>query len=196
MPEFKYLGAQIVNTDKDISLRKAQAWSAFWQLRKIWFSKTIKLHLKIKIFKMTCLTVFLYGCETWVVSSQQQLSINAFPTSCYRIILEVKRTDRIPNNQILEQTKQVDLYETVKLRQLKFIGHLLRMQKDEPCHIYALYEPSNMGHRNRGRQPMNYRKYIASILGDEALQAKQIEEYASNREEWKKLVAVRIKAVE
>ena len=64
MDDFKYLGAMIIATDKDVKIRKTLAWSAFWRLKSIWYTKSIPISLKIRIYKATCLTVLLYGCES------------------------------------------------------------------------------------------------------------------------------------
>jgi len=48
---------------------------------------------------------------------------------------------------------------TVTLRQLKFLGHILRMDKEEPVNIYALYVPPH-GKRPQGGQKMLFVKSI------------------------------------
>ena len=52
---FKYLGSQMQSTEKDFEVRKGQAWGAYRQLSNIWKSKTTPVHLKINIFKASCL---------------------------------------------------------------------------------------------------------------------------------------------
>ena len=41
--------------------------------------------------KLTCVTILLYGCESWVISQDMENKINAFATSCYRVMLNIKR---------------------------------------------------------------------------------------------------------
>ena len=60
----------------------------------------------------------------------------------YRIMLNIKRLDRVRNAQIYQMTDTQPLINTVRLRQLRFLGHILRMPEDEPCRRYALFEPS------------------------------------------------------
>ena len=75
--------------------------------------------------------------------------INAFGTSCYRIMLNIKRIDRVSNAKIYDLTQTAPLVENVRTRQLRFLGHVLRMPDDEPCKEYALYIPPN-GERKPG----------------------------------------------
>ena len=50
-------------------------------------------------------TIFLYGCESWVLSLHMESKINAFATtSCYRIMLGIKRQDCISNIAIYSMT--------------------------------------------------------------------------------------------
>ena len=65
--------------------------------------------------------------------------INAFGTSCYRIMLNIKRIDRVSNAKIYDLTQTAPLVENVRTRQLRFLGHVLRIAGDERCKEYALY---------------------------------------------------------
>ena len=63
--------------------------------------------------------------------------MNTFKTRCFRIMLGIKRLDRVSNQQIYETTSSSPLMTTVTLRQLKFLGHILRMDKNELIYIYV-----------------------------------------------------------
>ena len=114
---------------------KPLPWSAFWSLEKIWHSHSIPTHTKLGIFKTTCLSVLLYGSETWVFTKDIISKLNAFATSCYRIILGIKRLDKVPNEILYILTGTSPLITTVKSRQLKFLGHILRMENNEPANL-------------------------------------------------------------
>ena len=187
--DFKYLGSMIISTDADVKMRKTLAWSAFWKLKTIWFSRTIPNQLKIKIYKASCLSVLLYGCESWVLNQQQQESLNAFALKCYRTILGINRLDHVTNNEIYSTIKETPLYNTIKKRQLQFTGHILRMDEKEISHIYALYEPSGIKNK-RGAPKMSYRKYIAKMIsGNMELTSDEIKRYAMDRSVWKRLIS-------
>ncbi|XP_078663489.1 uncharacterized protein LOC144906780 [Branchiostoma floridae x Branchiostoma belcheri] len=114
--------------------------------------------------------------------------INSFATSCYRIMLNIKRRDRVTNDGIYNLTKTSPLIQHVRRRQLNFLGHILRMPEDEPVRLYALYVPSH-GRRRRGRHPTSYFKYVQRLLGDEhnQLTEKQIANLASDKGQWRDL---------
>ena len=186
---FKYLGSMMASGISDQTRRRALAWVAFWKLEKIWRSPSISISTKIKLFNTTCVTVLLYGCESWVISSNMENKINAFATSCYRIMLNIKRLDCVSNERIYHLTNTQPLINTVRQRQLRFLGHILRMPEEEPCRRYALYVPTH-GRRRPGRQRTSYLSYLQKLLGDAENDLNQdaIASLAADRCAWRKFV--------
>ena len=72
----------------------------------------------------------------------------------------------------------------MRRRQLGWLGHVLRRHEDEPAAIFALYVPEH-GTAKRGKPPLTYLKYIASLLTDnpEHLTAEKIAKLANDRAE-------------
>ena len=155
----RYLGSMMASSISDITKRKALAWTAFWKLEKIWRSTSISIDTKIRLFNTTCVTVLLYRYDSWILSVNMVNKINAFATSCYRIMMGIKRLDHVRNTQIHEMTNTQPLINTVRQRQLRFLGHILRMPEDEPCRRYALCVPTH-GRRRPGRQRTSYISYV------------------------------------
>ena len=161
--DFKYLGSKMGSSVGDLKRRKALAWAAFWKLERLWRSPSLPIETKIKLFQTTCVTVFLYGCESWVITKDMENKINAFATSCYRVMLNIKRVDRIPNETIYNLTNTTPLVARVKIHQLKFLGHILRLEDGEPVKEYALYIPPH-GKRKPGRPRTLYLQYVQHLL--------------------------------
>ncbi|XP_068696932.1 uncharacterized protein [Montipora foliosa] len=93
--DFKYLGSMMASSSGDFKRRKGLAWTAFWKLGGLWRCPSISISTNIKLFNTNCVTVLLYGCESWVLSKATESDINAFYTSCNRIMLNIKRIDRV-----------------------------------------------------------------------------------------------------
>ena len=68
--DFKYLGSIMESSENDLKNRKGQAWVAFWKLTNIWFSKSTRLKLKVRIFQASRVSILLYGSETWILSEK------------------------------------------------------------------------------------------------------------------------------
>ncbi|KAI8494388.1 hypothetical protein Bbelb_276140 [Branchiostoma belcheri] len=140
-------------------------WTAFWKLLKIWRNSTFPISKKIKAFNVTCLSLLLYGCETWVLSRDMEDKINLFATSCLRIMLNIKRIDHVSNCEMYKATNTQPLIVRVRQRQLRFIRHTIRMPVEEPLMSCAIYVPSH-GRRRPGRQRTSYLTYTQNMLWD------------------------------
>ena len=98
---------------KTSSAGKGRAWSVFWKLDRVWKSPA-SLQRKVQLFKASSLIVLLYGCKSWVLTSDCQL--DSFQTSCLRIIFGVPRTDHVSNEEVYDRTGTVPLSQLVKAR--------------------------------------------------------------------------------
>ena len=74
------------NTDKDFKVRKAFAWSACNELRKIWTS-TLSKRIKIRLFIATVESVLLYGAETWTITQTMKKQLDGCYTRLLRMAL-------------------------------------------------------------------------------------------------------------
>ena len=75
-------------------------------------------------------------------------------------------------------------------RQLRYLGHALRLQEGEPAKTFALYDPAH-GRRKQGRPKLAYTKYVASLIADDpaGCTRAEIEQLAQNRTNWRRIVA-------
>jgi len=73
--DLRYLGSMVASSNADFKRRHGLAWSVFWKLEKIWRFDYVPLHLKLRIFKTSCLSVLLYGSETWKLDYLQRYGI-------------------------------------------------------------------------------------------------------------------------
>ncbi|XP_066275382.1 uncharacterized protein [Branchiostoma lanceolatum] len=112
--------------------------------------------------------------------------INVFATSWYRVMLNIKHLDLVSNARIYKTTNTQPLINRVRQRQLRFIGHALRLPTEEPFRIYALYVPTH-GRRRPGRQKTSYLAYIQNLLGDAEgdLSPEAITAMATDRRMWR-----------
>ena len=68
-------------------LEKARV--AFHMLDKLWKSKIISRHTKLKISNSNVKSVLLYGSETWRTTKQLQRKIQVFINNCLRRIFNI-----------------------------------------------------------------------------------------------------------
>ena len=89
--------------------------------------------------------------------------------------------------QVYHTTSTSPLMRTVTLRQLKFLGHILRMKNNEPVNIYALFLPPH-GKRPLGGQRMSFVKSILKKINPTGvLTAQDIIRDAQSKDGWRRL---------
>ena len=152
----------------------------------MWKSNKLPLQLKLRLLDALIMSVLLYGSETWIVTKTMSDKINAFGTSCYRILLGIKRTDRVRNSVVLQAVNRKDLCCTVHRRQLKTLVDWL-CKEDSVVQRYALYLPSH-GRNRRGRPRLTYARYMENTTG---LSSDEIKSLAADRDRWRSTVVGR-----
>src|SRR6202012_3609689 len=100
---FKYLGSIIAKdggADADVQSRIQKARQSFGALNNSWRSSQISRNLKIRILKANCISVLLYGCETWKVTNSIESRIQVFVNNCLRRSLRVFWPNVISNENL------------------------------------------------------------------------------------------------
>ena len=193
--EFKYLGSHISSTEKDVNSRIALAWVAFDKLKDILRARTQKLTIntKFRLYNAACISILLYGCESWVLTEKDKNKLDVFHRTCLRIMMGYNQNENhMTNEELYTSTGQRKISDEIIRRQLQFTGHCLRMKPEEPVNTYVLYESkrSSVGQRGKGRPRLTYLAQIASYINvqkdNETVSV--ISRYASDRKDWKKLI--------
>ena len=107
---FKYLRAIIDDkgSKAEILARTGQTIAAISRLNVIWYDKTLKLKLKIRLLQSLVNSIFLYACETWTITKELQIKITTLEMRCLRRLLNISYRDRITNIEICNRvTKEI-----------------------------------------------------------------------------------------
>eukprot|EP00111_Clytia_hemisphaerica_P010883 TCONS_00031851-protein len=95
LDDFKYLGAY-TNSNHDIEIRFAQAWSVLNSLEKIWKSEA-SLSIKVQLFKSTVESILLYSCESWSLTSTLTKKLDGAYTRMLRKVKNIQSNVHITN---------------------------------------------------------------------------------------------------
>ena len=120
--------------------------SAFWKLELVWKSGA-SLQQKVQRFIVSALSLLLYGCESWVLTSNLSRQIDSVQTSCIRIIICVSRTDHVSNEEVYDQTGTVSFSQSLKALQVRFLGHCLRHPQGGPNTLCIHVKPRPGGRK-------------------------------------------------
>ncbi|BHF61689.1 hypothetical protein SprV_0100466400 [Sparganum proliferum] len=139
------------------------------------------------MYKAVILPTLLYGAEIWTVYTKQARRLNHFHLSCLRRILRLNWQDRIPDTDVLERTGILSIYTTMRQMQLRWSGHLVRMD-DERLPKKLFYGDVATGSRRQGGQIRRYKDTLKSSLKSLQINPTNWEEIAHDRPTWRRTV--------
>ena len=135
---FNYLGSYISwdgKCDKEINRRIAIAKNRFNNIRSLLTNTKRSIKTRMRFAKSYIWSILLYGCESWNISKQFEKKINATEMWIWRRILKVSWTERKTNEEVLQaMDTSRELMNTIRRRQLRFMGHTIREEKIEHRH--------------------------------------------------------------
>ncbi|XP_063426868.1 uncharacterized protein LOC134710440 [Mytilus trossulus] len=187
---FTYLGTNISQdngTSKDIMARINKARTSFCRLRTVWKTTSISRSTKIKIYNSNVKSVLLYGAESWRVIKFDFNKLSSFHNKCLRKICKIFWPKTISNKDLYNLTLQRDIRAEIKERRWKWIGHVLRKDKDDITKISLRWTPAE-GKRKRGRPKETRRRTIESELGIIGMTWGEAERKAQDGQQWRALV--------
>ena len=192
---FIYLGSTIHSSgycEPEMRRRIGMAGSTLNQLDRVWRQRRLRLATKLRIYQACVLSVLLYGSETWVMLKEDQRRIQAFHMSCQGRLLGIIWYHRVTNEEVARRTGLQSIMEIIQDKQLRFFGHVRRMDPRTPAH-QALHlavrfadgwRPDNTWRRPVGRPRHTWVKQLCSWSG---LTPSEAWEAAADRETWRAL---------
>jgi len=89
---------------------------------------SLSLHLNKCVVKAFVWSVALYGSETWTLQKENIWRLEAFEIWIWRRIMKVPWTEHKTSEEILKMVEtNRKLMDTVRNRQKRWLGHLLRI---------------------------------------------------------------------
>ncbi len=187
--DFKYLGSRMESTEKDIKERKASAWRALNNLRKIWTSN-LSSGLKTRIFIAAIETILLYSCEAWTLTAALTKSLDGCYTRMLRVVFNISWQQHITNKELYGDLPKVS--DKVAARRLKLAGHCLR-HPELPASSLVLWEPTH-GRKSQGRPA---KSMIDTLKEDTGLASTgELRTLMQDRDEWRVRCGIRQRSKE
>ena len=185
----KYLGS-LIDTEEDIKRRTGLAISTYNQLKHILNSRKTSIAVKMRIFDAYVCSVFLYNCELWTPTTKIENKVDVLQRSFLRKIANVKKLDKVPNQELYKRTKCKTWSTQMKRRRLNWFGHLLRLPKETPAR-QALTEYNRQTKRPVGRPKPTWVAHAQKEIKTHSpnLTLFEIETLANDRGAWRAWVA-------
>ena len=118
-------------------------------------SRLLTKNLKIKIYRTIILPVVFYGCEAWSLTLREERRLRVFENRVLRKVFGPKRDEVTGEWRKLRNEELNDLYSlpnivwVVKLRRMRWAGHVARMGEDRGVQWVLVGKPE--GKRPLGR---------------------------------------------
>ena len=104
---------------------------------------------------MCCLviSIFLYACESWILTAKLVKRVQAFEIRCCRRLLNISYKDHVTNEEVHRKIQAAigeydELLTLVKKRNLRWFGHISRSSGLAE----TILQSTVKGKRRRGRQ--------------------------------------------
>ena len=179
--DFKYLGAWMSSSSKDIGVRKGQAWAACNKLKKIW-SSGMRRTTKIRLFLSAVEPILMYGCETWTLTETLTQRLDGCYTRMLRMVQNISWKQHITNNDLYGKLPK--LSTKIRQRRLRLASHCIR-HPEEIASELVLWEPTR-GKASRGRRAVTF---TDTLLKDTELQTtRELKTVMKDRDHWRGFV--------
>ena len=187
--KFKYLGYTLTSNGKcrtEIKKRIAIAKASFQKMSTILKNRNISFSTKLRVLKTYVWSILLYACETWTITAETKKNLEAAEMWFYRRMVRISWKEKRTNESILEETNQErSLINTIRKRQLKFLGHICRHKGLEFLSLTGKIE----GTRSRGRQRITFLDSLSSFVTGNNKDNIALLRMTEDRDRWRIMIA-------
>ena len=109
------------------------------QLRHIFDSENLSLHLKLRLYRAAVCSTLIYGCESWILTDKTMRSINNINS-----LLLSRITGNTPQQEARPTTTSHNLIRQIRIIRYKYLGKILRLDSTRLLHR-ALAQTHQLG---------------------------------------------------
>ena len=140
----------------------------------------------MSIFNSIYCPTLLYGSESWTLDSADKSRLQAAEMKFLRRTVGKTKRDKIRNTRIREQVKADSLEHKIERNQLRWFGHLNRMQNDRVAK--QVFDCKQQGKLPRGRPRKLWSERITEMLGKRECTYNEAKRMCKDREGWRKFL--------
>jgi hypothetical protein len=149
----------------------------------IFGKRELEMKTKTRIYQSVIAPVLLYGSESWSTQDKHVSRITATEMRCHRKIVGKTKRDRVRGERIREQVGQESVRRVLEERQLRWFGHVYRMERERKPKQFK--EAQVEGRKQRGRQRITFESRIQEIGSRRGKTLAEMKKMARDREVWK-----------
>ena len=115
------------------------------------------------VYNQCVIPIIMYGSETWTLYRHHIKKLRTLQQRYLRFILNIKWTDYVTNDEVLERAKTEDIENILIRNRLRWLGHVVRMPDERPVKN-LLYSELAEGTRKVGRPVLRFKDTMKDIL--------------------------------
>ena len=127
-----------------------------------------------------------YESEYWRMTNADLNKPSSFHNKYLGRILQIFWPRKITNEELLERCKQNDMATIIARKRWRWIGHVMRREKDSIPRVAMFWTPE--GKRRKGRPRTNWRRTVENEMKDMNKTWGSLAKMAQDRTEWKAFV--------
>jgi hypothetical protein len=177
--KFCYLGSVVTKDAKcHTEIRRISMGKDAFYKRKELLRGKLNRNLKKRMIKTLVWSVVLYGSETWTMRKEDVKRLEAFEMWIWRRMERLSWKEHKTNEEILQTVGEGrTLIKTIRERQRKWIGHMMRGDSL----LRNIIEGRMEGEKTRGRPRIMLLDWMMEKNG-----YRKMKDIAQNREEWRR----------
>ena len=183
---FCYLGDVLERSggsERAIRARISAGWSKWRELTGLLTNCGIPLVHRGRVYEACVRPVLLYASETWAVTKKLEDIMLRADRRMLRFMAGVRLRDGVPSAEVLERCGLESIIMQMRRRRLRWFGHVVRREEEEP--IGNAYRMEIPGRQPRGRPRKTWRGSVDDILVPAGVSG---ETMALDRERWSSVV--------
>nr|XP_014272741.1 uncharacterized protein LOC106678629 [Halyomorpha halys] len=169
---------------QEISIRIKKANNIYNQICNTVVGKCeVERKVKLHIFNAIYHPNILYGSESWVLLNRLRNRITASEMKYFRKVASRTRREHFRNTRIREEIGVKPLIGILEKRQLKWFGHIYRMDEDRVPRKF--FKAKLTGKRPRGRPRVSWQENVARLGEKRGKMLDSMRALARNQDRWK-----------
>ena len=182
--------SQSSSLGEEITHRINRAAKTYGHFRSvIWKNRSLTRRTKLKLYNAIIIPTVLYSAETWATCARDLQRLETFHMRCMRDITNIKWYYRVSNVSIRSKILVPYITSVLRLRRLKWFGHVNRMGKERLPH-QLLFGELEAGKRPQSKPPKRWKDCINDDLQKFQIPSGTLERDTQDREKWIKRSSV------
>jgi len=172
----------------EVKRRIAVAKSIFSKLDNILRNRSLSMKVRFQVLGCYVYPILMYGSKAWSITSDIKRRLESCEMWFLRKMMKIPWTDKVSNEDVLNRTQvKRKLVKDIRVRQLKFLGHIERKDGLENLAMTGKIE----GKRSSGRRRVTWMSSVKRWLQERGVKHQEVEliERTRNRKLWHDMIA-------